>query len=62
MEILYFTVIAVGLYAISDAILNYVERTRGARFENRQLIFFGIILVLALITFQTMSLLIKATA
>ena len=59
MEILYFTVIAVGLYAISDAILNYIERTRGARFENRQIVFFCIILVLALITFQTMSLLTK---
>ncbi len=60
MEILYFTVIAVGLYAISDALLNYIERQRGTRFENRQLVFFGIILVLALITFQTMSLLMRA--
>jgi hypothetical protein len=59
MEILYFTVIAVGLYAISDAVLNAIERSRGARFENRQLIFFAIILVLALITFQTMTLIMK---
>jgi len=59
VEILYFTVIAVGLYAISDALLNYIERQRGARFEYRQIIFFCIILVLALITFQTMSLLMK---
>jgi len=59
MEILYFTVIAVGLYAISDALLNYIERSRGARFEYRQLVFFGIILVLALITFQTMGLLMR---
>ena len=59
MEILYFTVIAVGLYAISDALLNYIERSRGARFEHRQLVFFGIILVLALITFQTMGLLMR---
>jgi cell division protein FtsW (lipid II flippase) len=61
MEILYFTVIAVGLYAISDALLNYIERSRGTRFENRQLVFFAIILVLALITFQTMSLLMRQT-
>ena len=59
MEILYFTVIAVGLYAIADAVLNYIERSRGARFENRQLIFFAIILVLAVITFQTMTLIMK---
>ena len=62
MEILYFTVIAVGLYAISDALLNYIERQRGARFENRQVVFFAIILVLALITFQTMSLLLRSTS
>lgn len=55
MEILYFTTIAVGLYAISDAALNYVERSRGARFEHRQLIFFCIILVLALVTFQALE-------
>jgi len=62
MEILYFTVVAVGLYAISDALLNYIERTRGARFENRQMIFFCIILVLALITFQAMRLLMRTSA
>jgi hypothetical protein len=62
MEILYFTVIAVGLYAIADAALNYIEHLRGARFENRQLIFFTIILVLAVVTFQTMTLIMKPAA
>ncbi len=62
MEILYFTVIAVGLYAIADAALNYIERLRGARFESRQLIFFAIILVLAVVTFQTMTLIMKPAA
>lgn len=61
MEILYFTVIAVGLYAIADAALNYVERSRGARFEHRQLIFFSIILVLAVVTFQALEIAMKAT-
>lgn len=56
MEILYFTVIAVGLYAVSDAILSYLERARGDRFPYRDLIFFGIILALALITFQAIRL------
>lgn len=55
MEILYFTTIAVGLYAVSDALLNYIERSRGARFEHRQLIFFAIILVLAVLTFQAVE-------
>ncbi|MBI2311703.1 MAG: hypothetical protein HYU77_04275 [Betaproteobacteria bacterium] len=62
MEILYFTVIAVGLYVVSDAVLDYIERARGARFANRQAIFFVIILVLALISFQVMSLLMKPPA
>jgi hypothetical protein len=54
LEILYYTAIAIGLYAVSDAILNYIERARGARFAHRDVVFFIIILVLALITFQVM--------
>ena len=59
MEILYFTAIAIGLYALSDWLLDQVERVRGKRFENRQLVFFGIILVLALLTFQLMETLLR---
>lgn len=55
MEILYFTVVAVGLYVVADAALDYIERARGARFANRQAIFFVIILVLAMVSFQLMS-------
>jgi len=51
MEIVYFTVIAIGLYFTADAVLEWVERKRGARFKNRQVVFFAIILPLALITF-----------
>ena len=51
MDLVYFTVIAIGLYVFTDAILDRVERARGARFENRQLVFFAIILSLALLTF-----------
>ena len=51
MEIVYFTVIAVGLYFGADALLDWIERKRGARFENRQVVFFAIILPLALATF-----------
>ena len=51
MEIVYFTVVAIGLYAVSDALLRWLERLRGAPFENRQVAFFAIILPLALITF-----------
>ena len=51
MEIVYFTIVAIGLYALADAALRRLERLRGARFENRQLVFFAIILPLALLTF-----------
>lgn len=51
MEIVYFTLVAIALYLISDRLLDWLERRRGARFTNRSLVFFGIILTLALITF-----------
>lgn len=51
MEIVYFTVIAIALYVFSDWLLRRVEAFAGRRFENRTLIFFAIILVLALVTF-----------
>ncbi len=55
MEIIYYTLAALGLYFVSDWILNQIEIRRGERFEQRSLIFFGIILVLALITFRLIS-------
>jgi hypothetical protein len=51
MDIVYFTVIAVGLYLGADWLLDRIERARGARFENRQVVFFAIILPLALASF-----------
>jgi len=54
MDIVYFSVIAIGLYFGADALLDWIERKRGARFENRQIVFFAIILTLALATFWLM--------
>jgi len=54
MDLVYFTVIAVALYFGADALLDWIERKRGARFENRQVVFFAIILSLALATFWLM--------
>ena len=51
MDIVYFTIIAIGLYFAADWILDRIERARGKRFENRQVVFFAIILPLALATF-----------
>ena len=51
METVYFTLAAIGLYFAADAILVWIERLRGARFENRQFVFLAIILPLALACF-----------
>jgi len=51
MDLVYFTVIAIGLYFGADRLLDFIERKRGARFKNRQIVFFSIILPLALLTF-----------
>ena len=55
MEIVVFTIVAGVLYLLSDWIVNRIEIRRGSRMENRSLVFFGIILVLALVTFQVME-------
>jgi len=52
IDALYFTAVGIGLYFLSDWLLERIEAARGARFENRQGIFFVIILILALVTFQ----------
>jgi hypothetical protein len=51
VDLVYFTVIAIGLYFGADWLLDRVERARGARFQNRQIVFFAIILPLALAAF-----------
>ena len=57
MDIVYFTIIAIGIYFAADRILDFIERKRGARFENRQVMFFAIILPIALITFWVIRML-----
>lgn len=53
-EVVLFTLVAVGLYFGSDALLDWLERRRGARFENRQIVFFAIILTLAFVSFTVL--------
>ena len=57
MDIVYFTIIAIGIYFAADRILDFIERQRGKRFENRQVAFFAIILPIALITFWVIRML-----
>jgi len=52
MEAVYFTATAIALYFLSDWLLNRIEISAGRRFEHRSLIFFGILLSLALVSFS----------
>ena len=51
MDIVWFALTAIALYLGADRILDWTERRRGKRFENRQVAFFAIILPLALAAF-----------
>ena len=51
MDVVYFTLVAIGLYFGADWLLERIERARGRRFENRQVAFFAVILPLALASF-----------
>lgn len=59
MEAVYFTLVAIGLYFFSDWLLERIERLRGKRFEQRSIVFFAIIAILALFSFQVIQLLMR---
>jgi presenilin-like A22 family membrane protease len=52
MSIVYFTIVAVILYFAADWILERVEVAVGKRLEHRSLIFFAILLMLAVTSFS----------
>ncbi len=55
MELVYYLLVGVTLYFLSDWILVQIERWRGETFEQRTLVFFVIILFLALASFQAIE-------
>ena len=55
MSIVYFTMAAVALYLLSDRILERVEVAAGRRFQHRSLVFFSILLTLAMTSFALIS-------
>jgi predicted PurR-regulated permease PerM len=57
MDIAWFTLVAIALYFGADRLLDWIERARGARFANRQVAFFAIMLPLALAAFWLMRVL-----
>jgi len=52
MQAVYFTLVGIALYFISDWIVQRIEIARGERLEHRTLLFFAIITVLALASFS----------
>ena len=55
MSIVYFTLVAIVLYLAADWLLDRIERRAGRRFEYRSIIFFFILLSLALVTFTVIQ-------
>ena len=51
MEIIYFTLVAIFLYVAADWILNRIEVAAGRRLEHRSLVFFALLLTMALTSF-----------
>lgn len=52
MAYLYYTVTAVFLYLLSDWILNKIEHSVGRRLKYRSVVFFFIIMTLAVSSFE----------
>ena len=53
-EILVFTLNAIFIYLFSDWIIRTIEERRGEVLKQRQVVFFVVFLVLALVSFQVL--------
>jgi len=62
MQIVYFTLVGIAAYLAADWILNRIEIRRGKRFEYRSLIFFFLLLGIALAAFQAINLFVAPAA
>lgn len=59
MQFVYYTIAALVLYVLSDWILNKIEAFHGDRLKHRSVVFFVIILVLAVSSFKVIEILMK---
>ncbi len=57
-----FTVVGIVAYLVADRLLDWIEVRRGNRFEHRTLIFFILLLALALGAFQLINLVVTPQA
>jgi hypothetical protein len=55
MEIIYFTLVAVILYVGADWILNRIEAAAGQRLKYRNIVFFVMLLTMALSSFALIN-------
>ncbi|MDH3578978.1 MAG: hypothetical protein OEO71_14315 [Gammaproteobacteria bacterium] len=60
MEILLFTLVAIAIYLVSDWIVRMIEARRSEVLKQRQVIFFAVFLVLALVSFRLLRILLTA--
>ena len=60
LEILIFTLNAIFIYFVADWIVRMIEIKRGEVLKQRQIVFFVVILGLALITFRLLRILLSA--
>lgn len=59
-EILLFTLVAIVIYLVSDWIIRMIEARRGEALKQRQVVFFAVFLVLALVSFRVLRILLTA--
>jgi len=55
LEIVYFTLVAAILYLGAHWIVDRIEMAAGRRFKYRSVLFFGILLTLALVSFSVIG-------
>ena len=59
-EILLFTLVAIVIYLVSDWIIRMIETRRGEALKQRQVVFFAVFLVLAMVSFRVLRILLTA--
>jgi hypothetical protein len=59
-ELVLFTLNAIVVYLVSDWLVRLIEKRRGTVIKQRQIVFFVIFLVLALVSFRLMKMILGA--
>jgi len=60
MQIIVFTLNAIVIYFLADWIVHVIETRRGEVLKQRQVVFFAVFLVLALVSFQLLQTILSA--